>query len=162
MVSHCLKSPDKVSTNCRKALPDWEQMSSWPQAALLEWYLYDVLLDDLPLWDDDVLWRALLTAQPCEGAAPGQGERAAERHLHGLPTRHLPPLPRLSLQTLDSLEKTQQWGSEVNGSEPKKQKGLDVCHALSLTTMTQSWWLKLQPRTLWSSSLGLCLRYKSA
>lgn len=109
-----------------------KKMSSRLQEVLLEWYLYDVLLDDLPLWNGDVLWGALLAAQPCEGAAPGQRERAAESQLHGLPTRHLPPLPRLPLQTLDSLQKTQQGGSEVKGAEPERTGGL----LLSTCTIT--------------------------
>ena len=78
-------------------------------ALLVQWNLYDVLLNDLPLWDllQD-LQGPPLTAQAAERAAPGQGEGPAARCLHGLPTRDLIPLPGLSLQTFDSLEKREQ------------------------------------------------------
>lgn len=46
--------------------------------------------------------RLFLTAQPCEGTKPGQGDPASECSLHGLPTWHFAPLPRLSLQAFDS------------------------------------------------------------
>lgn len=127
----------------RKCLP-------WEQAALFEWYLYDVLLNDLPLWKGDVLWGAPLAAQPRKWTAPGKRERAPERHLHGLPTRHLPPPPRLPLQTLDSLQKTQQWESEVKGVEWKRTGRLSFS---TCTTVTQSWRLKLEQHydfTLWA------------
>lgn len=113
--------------------------SSWQQAGLVQWYLYDVLLDDLPLWDGDVLWGTPTAAQPCKGTAPGQRKRAAERHLHGLPARHLPPFPCLPLQTLDSLKKTQQWGSEVRAPEPKRMG----CLAFSTCTINHRYDTKL-------------------
>lgn len=92
---------------CRRAhkFQECGRMPFWHEAALVEWYLNDVLLNDLPLWNDDMLWGALPAAQPCKRATPGRRERAAERHLHPFPAGHLTPLPRLSLQTLDSLEK---------------------------------------------------------
>ncbi len=129
MVSRHLERPDEVLI--------------FTCSALVERYLYDVLLDDLPLRDGEVLWRALLAAQPREGAAPGQRERAAKRHLHGLPTRHLPPLPRLSLQTLDSLKRTQQWGPEVNGAEPKRTARL----SFSTCTINHNYDTKLRTKT---------------
>lgn len=103
-----------------------KKKSSWSE--LVQRDLYDVLLDDFPLRDSDVLCGALLAAQPWKGAAPGQRERAAERRLHGLPTWHLPPPPRLPLQTLNSLQKTQQWGSEVKGAEQKQKKAVFYMH----------------------------------
>ena len=82
-------------------------------ALLVQWNLYDVLLNDLPLGDllQD-LQGPPLTAQAAERAAPGQGEGPAARCLHGLPTRDLIPLPGLSLQTFDSLEKRENRQSE--------------------------------------------------
>lgn len=117
------------------------KMSSWAQAGLGKRYLYDVLLDDVPLGEGGVLGRAPCAAQPCEGAAPGQREGAAERHLHGLPTRNLPPLPRLSLQTLDALQENSQWGSEESRAEPKRTRS-HVIHARSSITNTRGWWLQ--------------------
>ncbi|PWA22521.1 hypothetical protein CCH79_00018182, partial [Gambusia affinis] len=71
-----------------------------------EWYLYDVLLNDVPLRDGDVVHRPVLTAEACEGAEPGRGGPAPERRPHGLPAGHFAPPPRLPLQTLDSLRTT--------------------------------------------------------
>lgn len=77
------------------------------ELGLAQWDLYDILLNDVPLWDGDVVVGGPPAAQPGEGTAPGQGESTPERRLHGLPARHLPPLPRLPLQTLDALETTE-------------------------------------------------------
>lgn len=85
-------------------------------------YLYDVLLDDLPLWDADMVRRVLPAAQLAKRAAPGQREGASERRLHGLPARHLPPFPRLALQALDSLQRTEQ-----NSEVLRWKKALDRC-----------------------------------
>lgn len=82
-------------------------------AELGERDLDDVLLDDVPLRDGDVLLGAAApAAQPAEGAAPGQREGASERRLHRLPTRHLGPLPRLALQTLDALQQEEEEETE--------------------------------------------------
>lgn len=100
-------------------------------SSLVERYLYDVLLNDLPLWNGDMLCWVLPAAQPCEGATPAQRKRASKRHLHGLPAWHLPPLPRLSFETLDSLENTQ-WESELKGAEPHRTGCVSptciICH----------------------------------
>lgn len=80
--------------------------SGYISLVLVEWDLYDVLLDDLSLWDGDVLLRAFFTAQSSERTAPGQRQRSAKRRLHGLPTRDIAPFPRLSFQTLDALQTT--------------------------------------------------------
>lgn len=156
MVFRHLESPEKVWCACPAVVKrcQTEKMSSWLHPALVKWNLYDVLLDDLPLRDGDVVRRALLAAQPCEGAAPGQGERATERHLHGFPTWHLPPFPRLSLQTLDPLRKIEQWGSEVKGVEP------------SVICMQQLWHKRWQQyknckKHTMVCSLGQVLRHKA-
>ena len=77
-------------------------------AELVKWYLYDILLNDLPLWDSNVVCRVLFAAHARERAAPGQREGASKCHLHSLPTRQLHPLSCLSLQALDTLNRTQQ------------------------------------------------------
>lgn len=84
-----------------------------PGKTLLKWNLDDVLLDDVSHWNSNLLRGGPLAAQTCEGTAPGERERAPERQLHGLPAGHLPPPAGLSLQTLDSLSKTQQTRSVV-------------------------------------------------
>lgn len=88
---------------------------------LLQWDLYDVLLDDVALRNRHELG-GLLAAHSREGAAPGERERAPERHPHGLPAGDLPPFPRLPLQTLDSLRRTKHAGCEVKGSNEQKMK----------------------------------------
>lgn len=72
---------------------------------LVEWYFNDVLFDDLPLWDSHVLLWGPFAAESRERATPGQRQRTPKCCLHGLPARDLPPLPHLSLQTFDALEK---------------------------------------------------------
>lgn len=99
---------------------------------LVEWYLNDILLNNLPLRNGDEVLRALLAAQPREGVTPGKGERATERHLHGFPTRHLPPFSRISFNTLDPLRKTERRGYWV-----KADGNFYHVHAASFRTGTQ-------------------------
>lgn len=75
---------------------------------LLQWNLNNVFLNDLSQRDSDLLRGGPFARQTCEGTAPGERERPPERHLHGFPAGHLPPLAGLPLQTLNSLETTQQ------------------------------------------------------
>lgn len=111
------RAPKRSSLTCRELLP---KEKSERGLKLFQRYLYDVLLDDLPLWNRDEL-RGVLAAEPWEGAAPGERERAPKRRLHGLPARNLPPLPRLPFQTLDSLQETKHWRFEVKGSKLKNK-----------------------------------------
>lgn len=116
---------------------------------LLQWDLYDVLLDDVALRNRHELG-GLLAAHSREGAAPGERERAPERHPHGLPAGDLPPFPRLPLQTLDSLRRTTHGGCEVKGSNEQKMKLQNTRKVfffffiLTCTTVTQGAQLKLQ------------------
>lgn len=116
-----------------------EEVDFWPekQATLLKRNLNNVLLDDLSQRDSHLLHGGPSAGHTCEGTAPGEGEGTPKRHVHGLPAGHLPPLAGLPLQTLDSLEMTQQpWFLVKRGA-----KATFLPHA---STNTHSWGMFLR------------------
>lgn len=123
----------------------------FPEGRLLQRDLDDVLLDDLALRNRDDL-RGPLAAQSREWTAPREREGPPERHLHGLAAGNLAPFPRLPLQTLDSLRRTEHRGAEV---KPIEEAPDDFCRDMqNLDTRRRT-----KASTLpWLHCLGLFLR----